>query len=137
MNGSHHRWAVVLPGADSRGSPLHDAVRRAGRVVPQERVCVVVENDQHRHWWPLGSIVAPSNLLIQPRNSGTAIAILLAVLEIIDRDPFAHVLFVPADSSFHDEAAVAFAMNRVFGQLSSSALELVLVGVEAEHPASE
>jgi mannose-1-phosphate guanylyltransferase len=137
MNASHHRWAVVLAGSMSErqwgivpkqynslkgaGPPIHDAIRRAQNIVGHERVCIVVEHDHHQYWSPLASIVPPSNLLMQPSNCGTAIAILLAVLAVADRDPFAHVL----------------AMNRTLDQLSSSALELVFVGVEAKHPASD
>jgi mannose-1-phosphate guanylyltransferase len=140
MNASDHRWAVILPAGDGRsingGDPLiRDAIRRARKVVVLERICIVVERDHHRYWWPLGS-VSPANLLVQPRNCGTAIGILFAVLEILARDPLAHVLFVPADHSLENEAAVSFAIGGALGRISGGGLELALIAVKAQHPAS-
>jgi mannose-1-phosphate guanylyltransferase len=157
MNASDHRWAVVLPSGDGRSSLTHHggpvpnqycslngddpmiraAIQRARKAVAQERICVVVERDHRRLWWPLRSIVPGVNLLVQPRNCGTAIGILFALLEIIDRDPFAQVLFVPADHYFENEAAVTFAMNRALNRVSSGGLELALIAVAAEHAATD
>ncbi len=154
MQGRHgpkdDRWAVILPAGDGNnragpipsqycsangGDPLiRQAIRRAGKLVDKQRICVVVEQDHRRYWWPSGPDVPPVNLLVQPSNCGTAIGILFAVLEILDRDPFAHVLFVPADHSFENEAAATSAMSRCLGRRG---LELVLIGVEAHHPASD
>jgi mannose-1-phosphate guanylyltransferase len=144
MNADDHRWAVILPTSDGRrpyctlngGDALIDnAIRRARTQVAQQRICIVVEGEHERYWWPLRSVVPAANLLVQPRNCGTAIGILFAVLTILDRDPFAQLLFVPADHYFENEAAVSFAMERALGLISSSRLEFALIAVQAEYPA--
>jgi mannose-1-phosphate guanylyltransferase len=138
MNADEHRWAVLLPAVLTGGDLLiRDAVRRARTVVARERVCIVVEREHHRYWWPLGSIVPAANLLVQPRNCGSAIGILFAVLKILERDPVAKVLFVPADHYFEDEAAVSFALSRAFDRTSRGELEVALIAVEAENPATD
>jgi mannose-1-phosphate guanylyltransferase len=158
MNASDHRWAVILSTGDGtqassrtrhgqaipiqyftldgRDPPIREAIRRAQKVVAHQRICVVVEHEHRRHWWPLGSVVPAGNLLVQPRNCGTAIAILFAVLDILDRDPFAQIFFVPAEHRFENEAAVSRAMNLAVDRLSSGGLEMVLIVVEAESPAN-
>ena len=159
MNADDHRWAVIFPAGDGRHPASRDsrgriiptqycssnggdalirgAIRRARTVVAQERICVVVERDHRRHWWSLGSIIPAANLLVQPHDRGTAMAILFAVLEILDRDPFAQMLFVPADHYFGNERALCIAMNRALGRIASSGLELTLIAAQAEYPASD
>jgi mannose-1-phosphate guanylyltransferase len=159
MNADDHRWAVILPAGDGRrasslenqsqptlnqycahdgGDPLiRGAIRRAQAVVAAERTCIVVEREHRPYWWPLRSAVPASNLLVQPHHAGTAIGILFAVLQILDRDPFAQVFIVPADHYFETEAAVSFAMRRALERITRGRLELVLIAVEAEHPAAD
>jgi mannose-1-phosphate guanylyltransferase len=134
VNTDDHRWAVILPAGDSE--PLiRSAIRRAQSVVAPERICIVVEHEHQRHWAPLRSVVHPARLLVQPRRAGTAIGILFAVLQILDRDPFAQVFIVPADHFFENEATIYMAMSRALERLSRSSLELVLIAVEAAAPA--
>ena len=123
-------WAVVLAAGDgtrlahltrdARGnavpkqfcslnggaSLLQEAMHRARRLVPRERLCVIVA-EQHRRWWrpTLWSLPA-SNVVVQPRNCGTANGILLAMLSILERDPLARIVFLPADHLYGDRKSV-------------------------------
>ena len=58
---------------------LEDAILRAQAVAMPQHICSVVA-DQHRRWWSKALKSLPSqNILVQPRNCGTAHGILLAL----------------------------------------------------------
>src|SRR5689334_15770955 len=65
-----------------RGGPslLHEALQRAEKIAPRERICTIVAQ-QHQHWWnePL-AMLDPLNVIAQPENRGTANGILLPLL---------------------------------------------------------
>lgn len=151
-----HTWAIVLAAGegsrlkslttDSTGrsvpkqfcslqgglSLLQEALHRAQAVVARERVCAVVA-EQHRRWWQGALWSLPeSNVIVQPRNRGTANGILLPVLHILARDPLARIVFLPADHYVRDEAVLAHALRGVFEQLSRRPMELVLLGISPE-----
>jgi mannose-1-phosphate guanylyltransferase len=149
-------WAVVLAAGDgtrlahltrdARGnavpkqfcslnggaSLLQEAMHRARRLVPRERLCVIVA-EQHRRWWgpTLWSLPA-SNIVVQPRNCGTANGILLATLSILERDPLARIVFLPADHYVRDEAALAGSLREAATLLTREGDGLLLVGIEPE-----
>jgi mannose-1-phosphate guanylyltransferase len=161
MRLSGHTWAVVLAAGDgtrlatlttdSAGnavpkqycslhggkSLLQEAVLRANRVVPIDRVCVLV-SEQHRHYWPQARwTVRQENVIAQPANCGTAHGVLLGVLSILARDPFARIVFLPADHHVQDESVLAEAVRSAVTHLKRDASGLVLVGIEPDEPDSE
>ena len=71
---------------------------------------------------------------MQPANRGTAHGILLAVLSILARDPFARILFLPADHHVRDESALAGAVRSAVARVAGDARGLSLVGIEPEEP---
>jgi mannose-1-phosphate guanylyltransferase len=57
---------------------LEDAISRAQAVAMPQHICSVVA-DQHRRWWSKALKSLPSqNILVQPKNCGTAHGVLLA-----------------------------------------------------------
>jgi mannose-1-phosphate guanylyltransferase len=90
--GDGTRLATLTTDANGRSVPkqfcslnggrslLEDAMHRARHIVPRDRLCAIVAADHRRYWqrtlWTLPS----SNVIVQPRNRGTAHGILLAVL---------------------------------------------------------
>lgn len=77
----------------SGGSTLvHDALRRAWKVALPARTCVIVADEHRRHWMGALPAVDPRNVIVQPRNCGTAIGILLTPLHIAKRDPLARIV---------------------------------------------
>src|SRR5512138_161057 len=55
---------------------LEDAVVRAAGVVDKQHICAIVAQ-QHREWWPAALKGMPQqNIIVQPRNRGTAIGVL-------------------------------------------------------------
>jgi mannose-1-phosphate guanylyltransferase/mannose-6-phosphate isomerase len=118
-------------------SLLQEGVLRANRVVAQQRVCVLV-SEQHRRYWPQARwTVRQENVLVQPANRGTAHGVLFGVLSILARDPFARIVFLPADHHVEDESALSEAMRSAMTHLVRDATGLVLVGIEPEEPDPE
>jgi mannose-1-phosphate guanylyltransferase len=156
-----HTWAVVLAAGDGTrlatlttdsdgnpvpkqfcslnggGSLLHQALQRANRVVPGDRVCAIVAN-QHRPYWRLDLWELPAaNVIVQPSNRGTAHGVLLAVLSILERDPLARIVFLPADHYVVDESALASTLRETANLLTHNMQGLVLVGIEPDEPDPE
>lgn len=114
-------------------SLLQEAMHRARRLVPRERLCVVVA-EQHRKWWgPTLWALPASNIIMQPRNCGTANGILLATLSILERDPLARIVFLPADHYVRDELALVGSLREAATLLTRNLDGLLLVGIEPEH----
>lgn len=153
---AQHNWAVVLAaGEGSRlqvlttmasgvavpkqfcslgggTSLLHDALKRASVIAPPERMCVVVAM-QHRRWWEgLSRSIPPQNIIVQPRNRGTANGILLSLLRILQRDSDATLLVLPSDHYVHNEAVLATGLRRAVTQAAHQHNGIVLLGFTPE-----
>ena len=100
-------------------SLLQDALTRAGTVASRHHRVTVVAED-HRRWWDRATqSIPPENVIVQPENRGTAAGLLLPLMHIVQRDPAATVLVLPADHFFLDEAMLAQQLRsacRIAGQ---------------------
>jgi mannose-1-phosphate guanylyltransferase len=76
--------------------------------------------------------VPPHNLIVQPQNRGTANGVLLSVLTILQRDPLARIVFLPADHFVMDENALARALRELVAVLSHDPEGLTLIGIEPD-----
>lgn len=118
-------------------SLLQDAVQRARQVVAADRVCAVVA-EHHGSWWrSLPHAVHPANMVVQPRNRGTAHGILLPLLQILHRDPDASLLVLPSDHYVRNESVLAASLGRAVGQVEQGSARIVLLGVAPEEADSE
>src|ERR1017187_1893683 len=108
-------WAIVLAAGDGtrlstlttddrgdavpkqfcslNGGPslLQEAMQRARRIVPLERVRTIVARQHERHWQHMLWSLPARNVIVQPRNCGTANRVLLGLLRILERDPLARI----------------------------------------------
>jgi mannose-1-phosphate guanylyltransferase len=160
---ANHTWALVLAaGEGSRlralttqpcGTPvpkqfcslngerslLEDAMQRARSQVAPERVCAIVAQQHHR-WWsamePLTELPR-RNLIVQPRNRGTAIGILYSLIHILSQDPDAHVLLLPSDHFVADESILQRALRQAIEHVEHDPAQPVLLGLQPEEPDSE
>lgn len=142
--GDGTRLATLTTDADGRSVPkqfcslnggqslLDDSMQRGRRIVPRERLCVIVAEDHRRYWQRALWALPAGNVIVQPRNCGTANGILLAVLSILERDPLARIVFLPADHYVRDELALAGSLREAATLLTRSPKELALVGIEPE-----
>ena len=151
-----HVWSVVLAGGDGTrlralttapcGTPvpkqfcslqggrtlLEDAIARAAGVVKEERICAIVAQ-QHRRWWaPALQRMATGNIIVQPRNKGTAIGVLFSLLNVIARDPRARVLLLPADHYVRDEVVLRQSLRLALARLEADDSKPVLLGLEPD-----
>lgn len=156
-----NEWAVILAGGD--GTRLKSLTRRiAGDERPKQfcrvlGVATLLEESQHRaalelarertlyvvnrrhepYYAPILGHEPSANLVAQPRNAGTAPAILYSLLRIAALDPDAIVALFPSDHYVSD--------NRKFMAHIRTALDtahrrrdlVILLGVEPESPEVE
>lgn len=151
-----HLWALVLAaGEGSRlrsltttadgiavpkqycslhGGPslLEHALYRAEALVAAERVCTVVAT-QHDRWWREALISrAAESVIVQPKNRGTAVGIMLPLLHILKRDPDARVILLPSDHHVLEERVLSLALERGAARLQDAQDKIVLLGIEPE-----
>lgn len=152
--GREHLWAVVLAGGNgSRVSGLTSgpagvaapkqyctfgratcmlrwALDRAATVVPRERVLTIVAEEHRRFWDGELKDLPPGNVVVQPRNRGTAAGILLPFLEILlHRDPRGRVLVLPSDHYVADEPVLRRALREALGVPRTPDGRLVVLGM--------
>jgi mannose-1-phosphate guanylyltransferase len=110
-------------------SLLTDALRRAERVTARSRICVVVA-EQHARWWraPLAALPR-ANVIVQPRNCGTAIGLLLPLLHVLERDSQARIAVLPSDHYVCDEDVLAAALERALAALRQPQHGVLLLGM--------
>jgi mannose-1-phosphate guanylyltransferase len=161
MTRHRHTWALVLAAgdgtrlasltADAQGnavpkqycalygesSLLQEALQRAGAVAPRARSCVIVAEQHRRYWAHLRWSLPARNVIVQPRNRGTAHGILLAVLHILERDPLAQIVFLPADHHVREEAVLARSLGSAASIVAARPRELLLLGIEPDEPDPE
>jgi mannose-1-phosphate guanylyltransferase len=156
MNSSGNTWAIVLAGGKGSRlrsltttpsgvaipkqfcspqggcSLLHEALKRAESVASPERILAVV-SQQHRRWWGPGLSALPkANIIVQPRNCGTANGILLPLLYILTRDPEARVVVLPSDHHVRDERVLAASLQSAAQELSMRRDDILLLGILPE-----
>lgn len=149
-------WAVVLAGGDGKrlaaltrtdagdsipkqfcsldGGPqlLEEALRRAQRIVPRERVCAIVARQHERHWVPVVSSLPRRNVIVEPRNRGTANGVLHGLLSVLQLDPAARTVFLPADHFVRDEEILASSVRAIAERVATDLTTVTLVGIQPD-----
>ncbi len=156
-----HLWALVLAGGEGsrvahmttdrsgravpkqfwrlpdRGTMLEWTLRRARRHTDPTRIVAIV-SDRQRRWWrgSLRSLLA-ENILSQPENRGTAVALLHAVVHVLLREPGARVLVLPSDHFVENEPVLerTIARAEAFAELAPE--HLFLLGTPPERDDAE
>jgi mannose-1-phosphate guanylyltransferase len=151
------RWVVVLAGGEGRrisaltcnrhGTPvpkqfcrfrdertlLATTVERALQIVPRDRVVVVVQ-EAHRRWWePELEALPPENVLAQPINRGTAVAIVHGLFHILLRHPGASVVVMPSDHDLDDERPLLRAIDAAHDTAVRFPFDIVTLGIAPTH----
>ncbi len=161
--GHPHQWALVLAAGDGSrlralttqpcGTPvpkqycslsggpslLEDAMDRARSQVAADRVCAIVAQQHHRWWSNMDQLTAlpRGNLIVQPRNLGTAIGVLYSLVHILSQDSQAQVLLLPSDHYVADEAVLQRSLTTAREFVSRCPDEPVLLGLQPDEPDSE
>ena len=110
-------------------SMLRCTLDRITRLIPAERVLVIV-GSQHRDeaekqlaGWPR------QNIIYQPKNCDTAPGILLPVAHITNRDPQATVMVFPSDHFILDEERFLGAVKKALAELKKHSSKMILLGM--------
>jgi len=152
-------WAVVLAGGEDarvaaltraeteeavprqyrsfgRSEPMvRWAVRRARSLVPPSHIAVVVTEGHREYWEPELTDLPPENIIVQPRNRGTAAGILLPVLEIFFRSRrTAELVFLPADHYVAAEGILRESLLQAIRAARAEDRPVVLLGMPSEEP---
>ncbi len=113
---------------------IEDALDRAAALVDQQRICTIVAH-HHRQWWSEIERVRrlqPGNVIVQPRNCGTAIGVLYSLLHIVAKDADACIALLPADHYVRDEQTLLRSLDAALGRLRQDASRPVLLGLEPD-----
>jgi mannose-1-phosphate guanylyltransferase len=103
----------------------------------EERTLCIVNQAHEPFYAPILADKRPANLVAQPRNAGTAPAILYGLLRIAAADPQAVVALFPSDHYISDSRKF---MNHIRTALDTARVRrdvVILLGVEPESPEVE
>ncbi len=157
MNTSE-RAAVILAGGD--GKRLSDYIRkvagvqipkqffpvtgevpllvqtrqRASLSVPSARIYFSLNRDHESFYQPLLADVRADNLVVQPRNRGTAPAILYALLRVADSAAEASVVLMPSDHYVGNEPRLVRYIEEALEAVERRPKVAVLLGVTPGSP---
>lgn len=115
-------------------SMLQQTLARVERIIPRERILVIVsatdrpEVAQQLSAWPA------ENIIYQPANRETAPGILLPLVHVSRRDPAAIVAVFPCDHFILDESTFMASVATAISQIGQFPQELILLGMKPDQP---
>ncbi len=155
------RWAVILAGGD--GTRLRSLTRliagderpkqfcpvigdqtlldqtrsRVALAVRPDQTMFVVTQNHARFYKPLLSDVQPQQLVAQPKNVGTASAILYGLLRLSQVAPSSSVAFFPSDHYFSDDDRFMSHVESAFEAAQVCKDLVILLGIQPDGPEVE
>jgi mannose-1-phosphate guanylyltransferase len=156
-----HEWAVILAGGDGTRlkslsrritgderpkqfwpvfgdmTLLEETQRRVAIELAKERTLFVVNRHHEPYYAGILGDTPASNLIEQPRNIGTAAAILYSVLKIATADPQAIVALFPSDHYVSDDQNFMTHIRRALEIAHFRRDLVILLGVAPESPETE
>jgi mannose-1-phosphate guanylyltransferase len=156
MHSSSRTWVILLTGdgADPHASQndrvnntadefavspdrqtLFDmTLSRASSVVPREQIVAVVDSPQKKSWSESLAMLPGANVIVQPSHRGSAIEVLLAVLTLLERDPWARIIAMPSHHFVGNETALISSLLDAATPTAQTRNNLALIGIKPETP---
>lgn len=155
------RWAVILAGGDGTrllpltrkitgderpkqfcsflgtGTLLDETRRRVELGFPPIKTMFVLTEKHERYFNDSLMDAPPRNLIVQPKNIGTAPAILYSLLRLEKSNPAASVAFFPSDHYFSDNGIFISYVEIAFDAVRLQPDSVVLLGIKPEGPDEE
>ena len=156
-----HLWGIILAGGEGRRlqpfiracfgvdrpkqycalinhhSMLYHTLRRAERLIPPDRLLVIITDPHLRYAQEELYDRSLEMLIVQPCNRETGPGILLPLLHTHRRDPEAVVVLLPSDHFIREEARFMAAVKHAAAFVSERPAYPVLLGVEPTGPEVE
>jgi mannose-1-phosphate guanylyltransferase len=110
---------------------------RARSIVPRGQIVVVIDRTHKLRWSESLAMLPRGNVIVQPHHLGSAIELLLAVLTMLERDPSARVIAMPADHYVGNETALAGSLLDAATPTAQTRNNVALIGIKPEQPATE
>jgi mannose-1-phosphate guanylyltransferase len=156
-----HEWAVILAGGDGTRlrelsyevsgdrrpkqfcaffggkSLLAHTRERLQPLFLDENTLFVLNRAHQIYYWRELSDVPLRQKLVQPSNRGTAPAIALALLEILQRDPDATIALFPSDHHYLEASIFQATVDRALRLAKNYEDQVLIVGAPATYPEVE
>lgn len=113
-------------------SMLQHAIARACRLVTLDRVVPIVAA-KHRQWWePELATFNPNNIVVQPKNCGTAVGILLPLLHVRMQNPDARIVILPSDHYVANEGLLKESLQKAISSVRPKSDDIISMGITAD-----
>ena len=151
-----HLWAIILAGGDGirmreylktnrnidrpkqfaniigTHSMLRHTIERAKRIVPLQSMRIVVSNQHLKYVHAEIPEPERKSLVVVPCNRGTAVSILLPVVQILEQDPSACITVFPSDHFVLEEERFMNFVESAVDYVHRSPETVVLVGIPSK-----
>jgi mannose-1-phosphate guanylyltransferase len=120
------------------GETLFDQTRRRlSLAVPPDQTLILLSEPQEQFYKPLLCDTAERNLVIQPRNRGTAVAILYALFRLIRQGRRENVAIFPCDHYVSDDQRFMVHVEAASSVVAEFPERLLLLGIPADKPETQ
>jgi len=116
---------------------LEQTWRRVTLSISPEQTVTVLTRAHEPFYSPLTADLPSENLVIQPANRGTAVAILFGLMRLIDLRPISTVAIFPSDHYVSSDHIFMHHVDAAISAVSTLPSKVVLLGIPADRPESD
>jgi mannose-1-phosphate guanylyltransferase len=116
---------------------LERTQRRVSLLIPAAQTITVLNHEHEQFYSPLLRATPPRNLVTQPKNRGTAPAILYALRHLIEDGHTGPVAIFPSDHQVSDDFKFMLQVAAALSAVELSPQLTLLLGITPDEPASD
>ena len=116
-------WSV-----DGGRTLLEDTLRRSAPLAPPAQHVVVVDRAHEPYVTALPQLAQSNRVVYQPRDRGTAVGVLLGLMDVVAAAPDALVLLTPADHGVRRPHSFVAGVRRAALEIDAGRRQVVLFG---------